>query len=108
MPMRRRTLYERWNDVVCLRVSHSVSLGTDLPVNQNSAIFLSSKVLKNVKKWPKQAENPDNSSMSYIFNNNTFTDFRAAYKHVLITNYLIQVIQKNQSVTKLNINWLFG
>ena len=95
MSMRRRTLYERWNDVVCLR-------------GKNSSILLSAKPLKNLKSSPRQAENPDNSSMLYIFNNNTFTDFRAAYKHVLIPSYVIQLIQKNQSVTKLNINWLFG
>ena len=89
-------------------VSHSVSLGTDPPVNQNSAIFLSSKALKSLKSPPRQAENPDTSSMLYIFSNDTFTDFRAAYKHVLIPSYVIQLILKNQSVTKLNINWLFG
>ena len=91
-----------------MKLSHSVSLGTDPPVNQNSAIFLSSKALKSLKSPPRQAENPDTSSMLYIFSNNTFTDFRAAYKHVLIPSYVIQLILKNQSVTKLNINWLFG
>ena len=43
-----------------------------------------------------------------MFNNNTYTDFRKAYKHVLLPSYIIQVIQQNQNVTKLNIDWFFG
>ena len=46
--------------------------------------------------------------MLHMFHNNTYTDFRTAYKHVLIPSYFIQVIQQNQNVTKLNINCLFG
>ena len=36
-----------------------------------------------------------------MFNNNTYTDFRTAYKHILIPSYIIQVIYQNQNVTKL-------
>ena len=40
--------------------------------------------------------------MLHMFNNNT--DFRTAYKHVLIPSYVIRMIQLIQNVTKLNIN----
>ena len=42
-----------------------------------------------------------------MFNNNTYTDFRTTYKHNLVSSYA-KVIQQNQNVIKLNINWLFG
>ena len=32
----------------------------------------------------------------------TYTDFRKANKHILIPSYVIQVIQQNQYITKLN------
>ena len=41
--------------------------------------------------------------MLHVLNNKNYTDFRAAYKQVLI-----QAIYQKQNVTKLNINWLFG
>ena len=41
-----------------------------------------------------------------MFNNNTYTDFITAYKHILISSYVIQVIQPNQNVTKLKIGCL--
>ena len=37
-------------------------------------------------------KSPGNSNMLHIFNNNTYTDFRTANKHVLIPSYVIQVI----------------
>ena len=43
-----------------------------------------------------------------MFNDNTYTDSRTAFKHVLIPRYAIQAIQQSQNVTKLNIHWLFG
>ena len=46
--------------------------------------------------------------MLQMFKNNTYADFRKAYKHVLIPSYIIQVIQQNQNVIKLNIDWFFG
>ena len=53
-------------------------------------------------------KSPDNSHLLLMFNNNTHIDFRTAWKYVLIPSYFIQVIEQNQNVTKLNINWLFG
>ena len=46
--------------------------------------------------------------MLQMFKNNTYADFRKAYKHVLIPSYIIQVIQQNQNVIKPNIDWFFG
>ena len=40
-----------------------------------------------------------------MFNNNNFTNFRWACKHILIPSYLIQVNYQNQNITKLK---LFG
>ena len=39
---------------------------------------------------------------------NTYADFKAVYKFVLISCYVIWVISKNQDVAKLNINWFCG
>ena len=47
-------------------------------------------------------------TMLHMLNNNTFTDFRTACKHVLIHSDVIQVIWQNQNVSKLSANWLFG
>ena len=44
--------------------------------------------------------------MLYMFNNNTYIDFRTVCKYILISSCIILVIQQNQNVTKLNINWL--
>ena len=41
--------------------------------------------------------------MLHMFSNDIYTDFRTAYKHVLIPSYVIRVIYWNQNVTKLNI-----
>ena len=62
---------------------HSVSLGTD-PTP--------SKLPGYEKSSPKQTKSPDNSNMLHMFNNNTYTDFRTASKHVLIPSYVIGVI----------------
>ena len=64
----------RHHSVSC---DHSVGLGTDPP------------------RWtgpPRQTKSPDISNMLHMFNNNTYTDFRTAYKQVLIPSYVIQVI----------------
>ena len=47
-------------------------------------------------------------TMLHMLNDNTFTDFRTACKHVLIHSYVIQVIWQNQNVSKLSANRLFG
>ena len=43
--------------------------------------------------------------MLHIFNNNIYTDFRTAYKHLLIPISIIWVMTEPKS-HKLNINWL--
>ena len=48
--------------------------------------------MKNLISPPRQTKSPDNSYVLHTFNNNTYTDFRTAYKHVLIPSYIIQVI----------------
>ena len=55
-----------------------------------------------LSKYP-QAESPDNSIIFHMFNNNTYTDFKTAYKHILILSY---VINRTRMPKKLN-NWLF-
>ena len=55
-----------------------------------------------LSKYP-QAESPDNSIIFHMFNNNTYTDFKTAYKHILILSY---VINRTRMSKKLN-NWLF-
>ena len=59
--------------------------------NQTPAISSVPQALKNLISPPRQTGIPDNSNVLYMFNNNTYTDFRTAYKHVLIPNYFSQV-----------------
>ena len=59
---------------------HSVSLGTDPPSKLQPSNFFCP---------PRQTKSLDNSSMLLIFNNKTYTDFRTAYKHVLIPSWFI-------------------
>ena len=40
--------------------------------------------MKNLTSPLKETKSPDNSNMLHIFNNNTYTSFRIAYKHILI------------------------
>ena len=42
-----------------------------------------------LNKSPRQTISSDYSSMLHMFNNNIYTDFRTAYKHVLIPSYVI-------------------
>ena len=63
---------------------HSVSLGSD-PTNQNPAILSVLQALKNLKTLISP-------HVLQMFNNNTYTDFRTAYKHLLIPRYVIEVI----------------
>ena len=53
---------------------------------------LKTQVLKNLISPGKQTKDPNNSILLLIFNNNTYIDFRTAYRHVLIPSYFIQVI----------------
>ena len=77
--------------------THKVSLGTDpppLPSKPQPSNFFCSptpppiQTLKNVSP-PRQTKSPDNFKVLHMFNNNTNTDFRTAYKHVLIPSYMI-------------------
>ena len=63
---------------------HSVSLS--LIANHNPANFSASPPpgTEKLNKSPRQTKNPDNSNMLHMFYNNTYTDFRTAYKYVLI------------------------
>ena len=71
----------------------SVSLGTDPSYKTRiQQFFLSSQAMKNLASLPGQTKSLDNFNVLYMFNNNTFTDFRTAYKDVLIPSYVIQVI----------------
>ena len=45
--------------------------------------------MKNLISPPRETKSLDNSNMLHMFNNNTYTDFRTAYKHVLIPSYII-------------------
>ena len=64
--------------------SQSVSLGTDPPPPTTQQFFLSSQALKNLRSTLRQTNSPDNSNMSHMFNNYTYTDFRTGCKYVLI------------------------
>ena len=57
--------------------------------NHNQEIFSVPQALKNLKSLPRQTESPNNSNVLHMFNNNTYTDFRTAYRHVLIPSYII-------------------
>ena len=55
-----------------------------LLANHNPAIFFVPPGTEKRNKSPRQTKSPDNSSMLHMFNNKIYTDFRTAYKHVLI------------------------
>ena len=57
--------------------------------NHNQEIFSVPQALKNLKSLPTQTKSPNNSNVLHMFNNNTYTDFRTAYRHVLIPSYII-------------------
>ena len=67
----------------------SVNLGTDPSlVNHNPAISYVPQALENLLSPPRQTKSPDNSNVLHVFNNNTYTNFRNAYKHILIPSYI--------------------
>ena len=57
--------------------------------NHNQEIFSVPQALKNLKSLLRQTKSPNNSNVLHMFNNNTYTDFRTAYRHVLIPSYII-------------------
>ena len=86
---------------------HSITPLTDPPLaNHNPAIFPVLPHTEKRNKSPRQTKSSDNASILHMFNNDTYTDFIIAYKHILIPSYVIQVIEPNQNVTKLNIGCL--
>ena len=88
---------------------HTGSHGTDPPKQiTTQQFFLPPQALENLASPTRQTKFLDNFNTLHMFNNNTYPDFRRAYKHILISSYVIQLIQQNQNVTKLNINWLCG
>ena len=40
---------------------------------------------------PRQTKILNNSNILHMFNNHTYTDFRATYKHILIPSYIVQL-----------------
>ena len=67
---------------------HSLSLGTDPPpANQNPAISSVPQSLKILTSPPRQTKSPDNSNTLNMFNNNTYTNFKRTYKHMLLLQW---------------------
>ena len=52
--------------------------------NHNPAISSLPQTLKILTSPPRQTKSPDNSNTLNMFNNNTFTNFKTAYKLMLI------------------------
>ena len=74
-------------------LKHNASLGTDPSlVNHNPATFSVPQSLKNLTSPLRQTKSQDNSNMSYMFQNNIYTNFKTTYKHALIPSYVIRVI----------------
>ena len=70
-----------------------ISLSADRLIslaNHNTAIFSPSQAVKNVISPRRQTKSPENSYMLLMFNNNTYTGFRTAQKHILNPSYAIQ------------------
>ena len=78
-------ILSKWN--------HSVRLGTDPPLpNHNPAISSappapSHQALTILTSPPRQTKSPDNSNTLNMFNSNTYTNVKTAYKHMLILRW---------------------
>ena len=59
------------------------------PSKPQPSNFFVPQALKNLISPPRETKSLDNSNMLHMFNNNTYTDFRTAYKHVLIPSYIV-------------------
>ena len=86
--------YLKSHNVIISRTKrvHSVNLGTDLSLaNHNPAISSSPppETLENFLSPSRQTKSPDSSNVLHVFNNNTYTNFKNAYKHILIPSYII-------------------
>ena len=49
-------------------------------------------ILRSLKKSPRQTKSLGDSYILHVSNNNTYINFRAAYKHILVPRYAFQVI----------------
>ena len=70
----------------------SVSLGTDPPNKPQPSNFFWAPGTEEINKSPQADIKPDNSNVLYMFNNNTYTDFRVAYRRALILNWGLKAI----------------
>ena len=70
--------------------THIVSAWVLIPLSKSnpSIFFLSPQTLKDLISSPRQTKSSDNPNVSHMFNNNTNTDFKTAYKHILIPSYI--------------------
>ena len=61
--------------------------------NQNitQQFFLHPPAMEKLSKSPQAEKSSNNSNTLHMFNDNIYTDFKTAYKHVLISSYVIQV-----------------
>ena len=50
------------------------------------------KIIEKISPPGKQKALIISTCCTFLFNNNTYTDFRTAYRHVLIPSYTIQMI----------------
>ena len=88
MSQNKKLISTKQNDQKVKKTIKTVSAWALIPTSktQLSNFFCPPpQALKNLISPPRQAKSPNNSNMLYMFNNNTYTDFRRAYNHVLIT-----------------------
>ena len=84
-------------------VSAWVMTPPPLLANHNPAIFPVSSGTEKLNKFSRQTKSPDNSNMLHKFNNNTYIDFGADNKCILILSYVIQVIKKPSKFHKTKL-----
>ena len=77
---------------IYIYIYNSTSLCTDPFCKPLPSNYFCPEVLKNLISCPRQTKDPDDSNVLLMFNNNTYIDFRTAYKHVLIPSYYNEVI----------------
>ena len=58
-----------------------------IPLANHPAIFSVLPGTEKYNKSPRQTKSPDNSNILCMFNNNIDSDFKTAYKHILIPSY---------------------
>ena len=60
--------------------------------NHKPAIYSVSSGTEKLNKFLKEYKKIIKSNFSYMFNNNTYTDFRTAYTHFLIPRYVTKYL----------------